>query len=533
MKKTWNKKTVSKRLASGRTVSKKMVCLFLIFILCSIQAGCKKDGPTQIYFDGKHNSQESEAAATTDSESMTDMQSMADTQSGTDTQSMAENQSTADNQSTTDTKSAADISDVNPDAAGGNEINSEANPKTPSAKSSKAGRPAMVLDPKDGPAMSLITEDGSDSIKEETPDENDFHGYIVSEEEKNDPRVRLMETATEGRVIMDFAGDINFDEHYSNMATYKASGGISGVLSENLMAELNGADIFMINNEFPYSDRGTPTAGKKFTFRARPVMVENLTKMGADIVGLANNHAYDHGPDALMDTFDILDGADIPYVGAGRNIDEACSPMYFIAGGMKIAYVAATQIERGSTPDTKEATETTPGVLRTLDPTRFLGVIQEADQNADLTVVFVHWGSENTYDIDASQRELAQKYAAAGADLIVGMHSHCLQGFEYVSGVPVLYSLGNFWFSSKDLDSGVLQVVAADKKIESVRFIPCVQKSCHTTMYEKGSSEYDRLLGAMTTLSYDVSIDEDGYVTDGAGTGVAPGPTKPLGKKSY
>lgn len=483
--------------------------LFLILIFCLAQAGCNKDKPTQIYFDGKHNQQaDADASASSEQQATTDNVAVADENiSGLEMDVSSESQTTQDSQADQKTEEKA------------------------TDKSGNSNSPAMVLDPKGAPAMSL-TEEGSGDT-EETPDENDFHGYIVSEEEKNDPRVRLIETAEEGRVVMDFAGDINFDEHYSNMATYKASGGITGVLSENLMEELNGADIFMINNEFPYSDRGTPTAGKKFTFRARPVMVDNLTKMGADIVGLANNHAYDHGPDALMDTFDTLEGADIPYVGAGRNIDEACSPEYFIAGGMKIAYVAATQIERGASPDTKEATETTPGVLRTLDPERFLGVIQEADSNADLTVVFVHWGSENTYDIDASQRELAQKYAAAGADLIVGMHSHCLQGFEYVSGVPVLYSLGNFWFSSKDLDSGVLQVVAADKKIESVRFIPCVQKSCHTTMYEKGSSEYDRLLGAMTSLSYDVSIDEDGYVTDGAGRGVAPGPTKPLGKKSY
>ncbi len=397
--------------------------------------------------------------------------------------------------------------------------------------------PVIVLEeePKK-PVIVLNKEEvsGNDTAEDKPAEDESFHGYVLSEEEKNDPRVRCMETAEEGRVVLDFAGDINFDEHYSNMNKYNSAGaGMAGVLSAGLIEELNSADIFMINNEFPYSDRGTPTAGKRFTFRARPSMVKNLTEIGADIVTLANNHAYDHGPDALIDTFETLEGASIPYVGAGRNIDEACEPFYYIAGGMKIGFVAATQIERGDSPDTKEAKADSPGVLRTLDPTRFLDVIRKADENDDITVVFVHWGSENTYDVDASQKQLARDYVAAGADLIVGAHSHCLQGFEYVDGVPVLYSLGNFWFSSKDIDTGVLQVVMSDKKVESVRFIPCVQHNCRTDMYEKGDGEYDRLLGVMARLSYDVSIDEDGYATPGAGNGVAPHEPKPLKKASY
>jgi len=304
-------------------------------------------------------------------------------------------------------------------------------------------------------------------------------------------------------------------------------------MNQTLLEELNSADIFMVNNEFPYSNGGTPLAGKTFAFRAKPETAKNLTEMGADIVSLANNHAFDHGEQALLDTFDTLDEIDVPYVGAGKNIDEACKPFYFVAGGMKIAYVSATQIERTTTPDTKEATASSAGVLRTLDPTKFLAVIEEAEANADLTVVYVHWGSENVYEVEGSQRDLATRYANAGADLIIGDHSHCLQGFEYVQGVPVVYSLGNFWFNSKNLDTCVVQAVAAEGKIESVRFIPCCQHDCRTDMYEKGDSEYSRILGVMQYLSYDVSIDEDGFVTDGEGRGVTPVQPKAVSKPNY
>ena len=87
-------------------------------------------------------------------------------------------------------------------------------------------------------------------------------------------------------------------------------------------------------------------------------------------------------------------------------------------------------------------------MLRTLDPEKYLEVIREADANADFTVAFVHWGSENVFEYEAAQRELAEAYAEAGADLIIGAHPHVLQGFDYVGNVPVVYSMGNFWFNT-------------------------------------------------------------------------------------
>ena len=112
----------------------------------------------------------------------------------------------------------------------------------------------------------------------------------------------------------------------------------------------------MVNNEFPYTTGGAPTAGKKFTFRADPKYASWLFDMGADLVSLANNHAYDYGEVSLTDTLDTLEAIGMPYVGAGRNLDEAVKPVSFIANGRKITFVSATQIERTLPPDTKGAT---------------------------------------------------------------------------------------------------------------------------------------------------------------------------------
>jgi poly-gamma-glutamate synthesis protein (capsule biosynthesis protein) len=278
------------------------------------------------------------------------------------------------------------------------------------------------------------------------------------------------------------------------------------------MDGIKAADILMVNNEFPYSSRGTPTAGKKYAFRSKPENVNILHEMGVDIVSLANNHAYDHGPDALSDSCDILTEAKVPFVGAGKNIDEAVKPVYFRINGKTIAYTAATQIEREGNPDTKEATVDSPGVLRTLDATRYVKVIEEAKANSDFCIAFVHWGSENTDLVEASQRDLAKKYAAAGADIIVGAHPHCLQGIDYVDGIPVIYSLGNFWFNSKTVDTGYLNVVLnPDCTIKTLQFVPCVQEGCKTQLAEGEKREW--ILNYMQGISNYATIDPDGFIT--------------------
>ena len=184
--------------------------------------------------------------------------------------------------------------------------------------------------------------------------------------------------------------------------------------------------------------------------------MEVLQQLGADIVSLANNHVYDYGEEALLDTMDTLEQAQIPYVGAGRNLEEAEKIVYFIANGRKIAIVAATQIER-SYSYTKEATKDSPGVLKTLKPDKFTEVIREAKSNSDIVIVYPHWGTEGNHSYGADQKELAEAFVSAGADVIIGGHTHCLQGVAYIEDVPVLYSLGNFWFNNKTLVTGLAQ----------------------------------------------------------------------------
>ncbi|MDO5572648.1 MAG: CapA family protein [bacterium] len=330
-------------------------------------------------------------------------------------------------------------------------------------------------------------------------------------------KIYTKETANPELVTLAFGGDICFYDDFSNMTALRSrENGIYDCITEELMTEMQKADILMLNNEFPYSDRGTPTAEKTYTFRAKPENVKILTQMGVDVVSLANNHAFDYGAEALEDSVDILNEEKIPFVGAGKNLEEAMKPVYFLVNDQKLAVVSATQIERLDHPDTKEATETTPGVLRTLNPEKFVKVIEEAEQNSDFVIVYVHWGSENTDLVEASQRDLAAAYVEAGADLIIGDHSHCLQGIDYIDEVPVFYSLGNFWFNSKTLDTCLIRVTLdSEHRIQRLNFLPCIQQDFTTRIAD--ASDKNRIISYMQGISNYALIDQDGNVTK-AGT---------------
>lgn len=312
-------------------------------------------------------------------------------------------------------------------------------------------------------------------------------------------------------VTFTFAGDVLLDENYAVMSTYRANGSVlENCIDPELLEIMQGSDVFMINNEFPYTNRGTPLANKTFTFRADPANVQILKDMGVDIVSLANNHASDYGEISLLDTLDTLEGAGIPYVGAGRDLEEASKVVFYQKGDMKIGVVSATEVERMASPDTKGATENTPGTFRCFQNDALEEVIREAKKECDFLIVVVHWGTESTDELDWSQPGQAADFTAAGADVVIGAHPHVLQEIAYVNEAPVFYSLGNYWFNSKTQDSCLVTLEIGDEGLVSAKFIPCRTSGSKTSLAT--GAEAERILEYMRGLSDGVVIDEEGYV---------------------
>ena len=313
---------------------------------------------------------------------------------------------------------------------------------------------------------------------------------------------------TDKTIKIDLVGDINLADDWYTMDAATQRGGVSDCISENAQSELASADISVVNNEFVYEDGETPLAGKTYTFGAATENVKLLKIFSADMVTLANNHVYDYGEEGLISTLDTLDGAEIPYVGAGRNFEEASAIKYFVVKGKKIAFVSATEIEKFA-KYTKEATENSPGVIKTIDTSLFCNIIAEAKANADYVIACVHWGIEGKNDFEAEQRRMAEDYVKAGADVVIGGHPHRLQGVEFIEDTPVAYSLGNFWFSTGTIYTTIAQIRIDGSGELSLYMIPCIQQNLTTSILTE-EAEIDDFYKYVADVSYGVGIDADG-----------------------
>lgn len=359
----------------------------------------------------------------------------------------------------------------------------------------------------------VASEEIPQNAKEEIAEPVSRYAAELSDEEyRKANNILAWESSSQDTVTFGFVGDFLLDDEYAIMANLLRRGAtIENGISEPLLAQMRDVDILVANNEFPFTDRGAPTEDKTFTFRADTNAVSYLEDMGVDVAVLANNHIYDFGEVGLLDTLDTLVNAGIPQVGAGRNLEEASAPLYFIVNDMKIAVVAATQIERLDNPDTKGATENAAGVFRCWNPEKLYQIVADAKEKSDFVIVYIHWGTENQAELDWAQLEQAPKIAEAGADLIIGDHPHCLQGITYFGDTPVIYSMGNFWFNSKTLDTGMVKVTIGQQGLESFQFVPAIQSDCRTDLAY--GTDKERIIAYMRGLSPDVRIDEEGFVS--------------------
>ena len=336
-------------------------------------------------------------------------------------------------------------------------------------------------------------------------------GYLEDENTAAEHSVYLRDD-TDAVADLAFAGDICLTEDGYVIDHYDDLGSDIGLcLSEEILDRLNEADISMINHEYPVSTRGAALEGKYYTFRASPEREIILRQMGIDIVSLANNHIYDFGADAFYDTLDALRQAEIPYVGAGADMEEASRPVYFVTGGIKIGFVSANRSEK--IIYTPEAGESAPGVVRMYDTAMMNNIIREAREQCDYLIAYVHWGTENSQYYEAYQTDIAQEFFDSGADAVIGSHPHVLQGIGYVDGKPVIYSLGDFWFNGKTKYTVVVNMEVTIDGLVELSLLPCIQEG-YETHYISEESDRKDFYDYLRELSPEAVINENGIVTD-------------------
>ena len=274
-----------------------------------------------------------------------------------------------------------------------------------------------------------------------------------------------------------FAGDVYLSQHV--LGAYDKAGGIHGVLDEGIRAEIDAADIFMVNQEFPFTERGTKAEDKQYTFRLPHDRLHIMNEMGIDVVTLANNHILDFGPEGITDSIAALKEAGIQYVGAGENLEEAKKLEIIEAGGRRIGFLGTSRVYMAAS---WAAGENHPGVFSTYDPTLPIEEIKKADEQVDYLVVYVHWGVERETTPKEYQRVMGRQYIDAGADIVIGSHPHVLQPLEYYKDKPIMFSMGNFVFGSSIPSTELLKIeIHADDSM-TVTEIPCTSSGGFTKL---------------------------------------------------
>ncbi|MCO4770223.1 MAG: CapA family protein [Deltaproteobacteria bacterium] len=210
------------------------------------------------------------------------------------------------------------------------------------------------------------------------------------------------------------------------------------------VGELLSGDVVIGNAEGPITERTEQAnEGQQWHYNALPAAADALAAVGFDALSIANNHLHDRGPQGIEDTLFHLDAVEVVAFGGGLSRDDALVPFVFDA---PVGLVAVFGFGKSSNW-VPAAGDAQAGML-VLNSTNASAARAVADElGADYVVAFPHWGS-NYSNVSGQQRGHAELLIDAGFDLIVGHGPHNQQGVEYVDGVPVLWSLGNFAFGT-------------------------------------------------------------------------------------
>lgn len=211
------------------------------------------------------------------------------------------------------------------------------------------------------------------------------------------------------------------------------------------------ADICFVNQETPLATAIYPASSYPM-FNTPSETITALHDIGFNVFNIVSNHSLDMGAKGLQATIDFMETVpDSLYVGAYENKEEMEKLHYLTVDGMKVAFVGFTEMTNGLTL----SSDSDLAFVYTSDEAEIKKLIENANKEADVVIVSVHWGQENVTSALSSQKALAQKFADWGADLILGHHPHVLEEIETLTSadgraVPVCYSLGNLTSTMND-----------------------------------------------------------------------------------
>jgi len=246
------------------------------------------------------------------------------------------------------------------------------------------------------------------------------------------------------RVTFAAVGDNLIHDTVYEQAAARSSGGYDFTDAYERIADyIAEPDVAILNQETIISTEHNVSSYPMFN---SPVEVgEEMLEIGFDVFNIATNHSLDCGEKGLVSAINFWKSKNALTCGAYLNADDMSNIPMNEVNGVKIAYLGFTDSANGlSLPADSEVI-----LVRAADESLLQQRIIKAREIADVVIVSAHWGNEYTHEPTDAQRELAEKLAMWGADVIIGTHPHVIQPVEYIANrdgrkTLVAYSLGNF-----------------------------------------------------------------------------------------
>jgi hypothetical protein len=274
--------------------------------------------------------------------------------------------------------------------------------------------------------------------------------------------VNVPESIKTSYVLIDCAGDctLGYDDKFSfaNSLPYvlKKQGGNYSYFFKNVSSIFSSDDITTANLETTLTNADSK-AQKEFTFKADPEYAKALTLGSIEAVNISNNHIYDYGTQGFSDTVTTLNKNNIGYFGEGNKCIKEVKDVKFGFLGYRGFYYDNASLKK------------------------IKDDINDLKSKGCTVIINFHWGEENSYHPNDTQKYLAHYAIDNGADLIIGHHPHVIQGIESYKDRFICYSLGNFCFGGNtnpyDKDTFIFQdrLKFQDDKLisQEIRAIPC------------------------------------------------------------
>ncbi|MBE6644826.1 MAG: CapA family protein [Ruminococcaceae bacterium] len=200
------------------------------------------------------------------------------------------------------------------------------------------------------------------------------------------------------------------------------------------------ADFRMLNLETLFNESCPPIVKSGPNNRALPGYFHSLGYMNIDLVGLANNHTGDYGEECVYNNMKLLSDNGYLFCGAGKNIDEAYRAEVLEKDGERVSVIAVCENEFGCAK--RDFAGSAGFNIR-----RTYNAIKREKEKGNYAVVFFHGGNEGNPFPSPEKRDLYRLFIDFGADAVVGMHTHCPEGYEIYKEKPIIYSMGNFFFT--------------------------------------------------------------------------------------